>query len=594
MFSGLYAVASLDGAPIDACDMDILGLGGEADTLHTASGLRLRAVDAELGGSAASYARTGTSTLAFVGHFNEPEDLAARLGMDAPASAAHMALEALRRWGDDAMPYMEGEWSLLQWDDASRTLRLGVSPTLRDRVRFATDGKRVAVAPDIFTLARLAWAGRQFDPMGFPLSAAWPSLRDPLMGERTIFRHCMAVEPGTFRSFRLNHQSASTPWLLEAPNAIWQGSFEEAAAEVEKTVRRIVRQILQRHGTIAVTLSGGLDSSLLAWLAAEERRPGQSVFCITSVAPEGSGLADERSFAKTVADHLGLPITFVCPPPDADAFRPGPYAGIYAEGPSLSVRHYLYDTFYAAARAGGADAVLDGCFGEMSITRPVFYADMKTRWREFKRKTKLALQYRCYLGETWPDAGFLMRLSKQALDNLPPAILGGERSRGDIPLLAKNQMLGVEPWYRNADAQPTTPFLAGTEARGLRVLLPFRDWRLLRAMAPLPAHFMQQNGYHRAMARTLLQGRVPDSIRLRTSRLPCSPDYTQRLMRQAAAIEGRMSTYREAGAGEWVDLQWLSGKAQALAKGGASTIVETTKIQLTAMMAEFLTALSSS
>ncbi|MEJ1970181.1 MAG: asparagine synthase-related protein [Rhizomicrobium sp.] len=577
MKSGIYAIASLDGAPPDERDLAVLGLSTHPD----APGLALEVVDSGFGGSAVTVARAGSILLAFLGHLDEPAELAASLGRSAAETPAALALAAIRRWGPEAVVVrMPGEWSLLRWDGERRELMLGVSGALRDVVCFATDGRRVAVAPSIRLLGVLPWVGTEIDPIGFSLRLArWP-LRRSFLGDRTVARQVKTLEPGTMRIFTEEAQTRITRQPPAMPQPLWKGNFEDGVAELERTARRIMRQTLARHGTVAMMLSGGLDSSLLTWLAAEERRPGQSVFCLTSAAPEGSGLADERDFARQVADTVGLPINLVTPAVDCSAYRPRPRMFEMTEGPTQSSRHYLYDTLYGAALAGGADALIDGVMGENSLTRTAI-SSRKAWLREWIWFAKAEAGERL-AGGGWPATGFHARLSRGALARLPRDI-AARRPPLDMPdFLRRTDPLGFAPDHEMIDvAASATPFA------GLRHLLPYRDRRLLRTAAIMPAGFTCRDGLGRAIARAMLKDRLPDSIRLRTRPMPFSPDYGKRLRRDAAGAAQRMDLFREAGADEWLDLDWLAQKLVETSQGDAVTATERLQVQVTAIAAEF-------
>jgi len=577
MRSGLFALASLDGAPLGDDEAGVLGLTGEQGA--RAEGLAVRAHDGEEEGRAAHVARRGDDLVAFLGHLNEPGDLAAALGMRPDAPPTELALAALDRFGAEAPLRMLGEWSLLRWRGAERSLTVMMSEACRDPLYFATDGRRVAVAPEIRRLARLDWVDDGFDPAGLALQLSRARLRR-IMTTETFLSGVSRVAPGSSETFGPARATSSLP--PQPAQEPWTGSFEGAVETIEDLLRRIVGQHLGRHRRVASLLSGGLDSSLLAWLAAETRGKGQELTFLTSVAPEGSGIPDQLGFARTVSDHLGLDIIPVCPPPDASVYIPTARAFEHGELPVASPRHYLYGALYDAAADLGADVLLDGVYGELTITNRLPLAPARMTPRHALRELRTLL-FPAQPQRRWPAEAFHARLSKAALAGLPSAWSKAwrapyrpappprvDRPWGYLPAVGKNVMT------------PTSAFGAG-----LRHLQPYRDRRLIRLMASMPAAFMQHDGLNRALARAILKGRLPDSISLRRSGGPFSPDFDLRLRTQTSDVLDRMSDFRHSGAGDWLDLAWLAEAMTRMREGRPMTRDEPFQAQATATAAAF-------
>jgi asparagine synthase (glutamine-hydrolysing) len=86
----------------------------------------------------------------------------------------------------------------------------------------------------------------------------------------------------------------------------------------------------------------------------------------------------------------------------------------------------------------------------------------------------------------------------------------------------------------------------------------------------------------------LLDGRLPDAIRLRTRGMPASPDHIPRLQRHAEAARLRIADFRRAELDDWLDLDWLDQALGRVAVRGPRDVYEANQVQLTAITAEFL------
>ena len=94
--------------------------------------------------------------------------------------------------------------------------------------------------------------------------------------------------------------------------------------------------------------------------------------------------------------------------------------------------------------------------------------------------------------------------------------------------------------------------------------------------------------HDRPVVRRLLDGRLPDAIRLRTRGMPASPDHLPRLQRQAGAAQQRIAAFRQAELDEWLDLEWLDAALGRVGAHGANDVADANMVQLTTIFAEFL------
>jgi asparagine synthase (glutamine-hydrolysing) len=92
--------------------------------------------------------------------------------------------------------------------------------------------------------------------------------------------------------------------LVPSAEAARVGSLDEACTAVESLLRRAVREHLESDVPVATFLSGGIDSSLVTALAAEESSRPIKAYSIGFLEPR----FDESPFARATAEKLGVPI----------------------------------------------------------------------------------------------------------------------------------------------------------------------------------------------------------------------------------------------------------------------------------------------
>ena len=78
---------------------------------------------------------------------------------------------------------------------------------------------------------------------------------------------------------------------------------KDTSEQLSRTVRHCVQAWASSHRRLLLSVSGGLDSSILAACLASSKT---DTFCLTMFADDPGG--DERAYARTLCDHLGLPL----------------------------------------------------------------------------------------------------------------------------------------------------------------------------------------------------------------------------------------------------------------------------------------------
>lgn len=571
--SGIYALIDRRGAPINPANATALGIETSGET-------RSPLIDAVDPHAPDQIQRLDDAdgTTVVLGELERLADLAARLGLAPGAPPARIARSALARFGAQLPAELIGEWSLLHHDRGGR-LTLVQSAARRDPILYGVQGDRIAVAPDLYRLAGISWIGGTLDPVGLLGKVGRPAARAQA-DDRTMLARLRQLLPGETVSITPGGGIHRARASLFDTVPEWRGSLADAAFEAEAMLLQILGERTARSPRMAGLLSGGLDSSLLAWAAAEAGGSRARPVFVTSVAPPGSGLADEATEARLVADHLGCEWAPVFPPDDADPYRPIEAVMRGDVGPPISNRHELTVVMQAAAQAAGATALFNGTYGESTFTVRSGHRPRTGFLRTLAGRTRRWLKAP---GPTLATAPFHVRVAPHRLAEVadpfrapaPCDPLDEPRKDGRLGYLSGARK-GL--WLANE-------FCPGA----LRTAYPYRDMRLLRLFAGFPRAVLAETGGDREPARLILQDRLPDAIRLRRSGRPASPGHLARLQRHASAARERIPAFRAAGVDDWLDLEWLDTALAAMAARAVADPSVANEVQLTAMTAEFLT-----
>ena len=573
--SGIYGLFNLDGAPIDTHDAQLLGVTQIAER----QSWQTDGHDNNFPNVISSHHSAAGFTL-LVGEVEEAEALCALLGLQRGIPNAELAQAALARFGTELPATLTGEWSLLN-RAPNGTLTLMLSAAKRDRMHYAVMGNRIAVAPNLFAITRLDWVDTTIDEAGllFPLGR---SQVRAARGATTMIAAVFQLEAGTSVTIQPDGRikTAAAQILVEQPR--WQGCYDDAVAETEHLLRDILRAKLGRNRCVASTLSGGLDSSLLTWLGAEECASDTRLLALTSVAPPGSGISDEVHFADLVAKTLGIRRDNVFPAHNVNIYRPPETILAGGSGPILSNRHCLTNALQMAAQGVGATLMLDGTYGELSATARLYTPGPMRQLRMIAAKLlRSTSSFNRPQSERLP---FHVRLAPHRMAQLPEPLKAALIVPAPSPTSPKSN--GLMNYVSVAGKALSLPneFYPGA----VRMAHPYRDIRLLKLFAGFPLQMLVKGGADRGVARSMMAGHLPDAIRLRRGGMPASPDHLTRLQRQADAARLRISLFRKSEVDDWLDLDWLDVTLQSVAANGPVNVDQANEVQLTAIAAEFL------
>jgi asparagine synthase (glutamine-hydrolysing) len=262
--------------------------------------LRLAIIDVATGQQPMSNA-DGTLWVTFNGEIYNHRALRAELEAEgvrfATESDTEVLLHLYRRDGDAFLHRLEGMFAFALWDGPQRRLllardRLGIKPlyTLEHRgtLYFASEVKAFHAVP------------------GFAFQVSEAGLASFLAhrfttGSQTLVRNVQRLQPGHLMVWQEGRTATRCWWDLPMPSHHPVTDLDAAAAELHALMQDSVRSKLMSEVPVGVFLSGGLDSSYVAALAAPHAGGPLRTFSVGF----GDGRANELPFARAVSEHLG-------------------------------------------------------------------------------------------------------------------------------------------------------------------------------------------------------------------------------------------------------------------------------------------------
>jgi asparagine synthase (glutamine-hydrolysing) len=262
-------------------------------------------------------------------------------------------LAAFARWGRAALSRLRGMFAFALWDRVERTLLLARDRVGEKPLYWWRDGERLVFASEMRALMDLLPARPALSEDAVDQFLHWQYVVEPATLLQGVHRlppgHTLTLAPGAWNA-------APEPyWSLERAAPVEADPVEALGSVLEDAVSLTLRS----DAPVGVALSGGLDSGVIAAIAARKRE-GISAF---TVGYPGSRDFDERAQAGDLARRLGIPWHAVELTTDAFAsFFPSLVAAM--DEPIADVAAYGHYAVARLAAEHGVKVLLTGIGGD--------------------------------------------------------------------------------------------------------------------------------------------------------------------------------------------------------------------------------------
>jgi asparagine synthase (glutamine-hydrolysing) len=519
---GICGLAALDGAAVDAAPLDAMSAalvhrgpddaGSVIDGPVALAARRLAIIDLA-GGRQPVASEDGRVHAVQNGEILNHADLRRYLQRAGHRFATRCDTEVLvhlyEERGEAMLGALRGMFALAIWDARERRLllardRFGIKP-----LYWRAAGGVLSFASELKALRGMPGFRDELDPDAVEAYFAFNSIPSPL----TIFRGVRKLEPGTLLSWRPGRSPELRRWCRPAPAPADQVRGEderELAAELAARLRDSVRAHLVSDVPVGVWLSGGVDSGLLAALAAQESGERLRTFSIGF---------HERSFdeldrARLVAGRLGaehheailgpesvqqlpqIAAAFDEPYADSSALPADAVARLTAEHVKVALSGEGGDELFGGYQTYAADLLAERFGGVARFARPLVEripsssrrVSLDYRARRFVRAAHLPALERHH--------GWKEILAPEVRAQLLAGVHDGRPPRDPLDQLRERfaQTAGAEPLARLQDVD-LAPYLADdlltktdrmSMAHSLEVRVPFLDPHVAELALALP------------------------------------------------------------------------------------------------------------
>ena len=480
--------------------------------------------------------------------------------LDLPALMAlpdsRVVLSAWHRWGRDCPRHLVGDFAFAIWDARQRTLfcardHIGARPfhycLTPERFVFASDIRRVLATPEVSDRLDEDYVAATLLERGFYLT------------DRTCFKAVRKLQPGYSLTVRPDSERLERYWFPANSREVrfsTDAGYAEAARDI---YTRAVRDRLRTRVPVGVHVSGGLDSSSVAVLAARERRrQGQSppaVFCWQPPPHDGSVKSWEHSFVEAVCRQEGLDAQY-CPMTSEHALA------VLRKDPTLEpVTNTLVfeDTTQRHASTQGVRLILSGWGGDEGLSSAGRgYASellLRGRWKDLRRHTRLhsTRPWRSIAHEALLLSFPNRFAAEQMISNRSWRSEAQVNSFIEQGFLRKTTRLRSVPcreagvrstlvwgWQHGALTERIESWHAHGARYGIEYAYPMLDRRLLEFVVGLPSEQLVHGRWKRWLMRRAMEGILPAALRWHEDKHdPLRVEQGKSVIRQTLGLIGR-------------------------------------------------------
>ena len=473
-----------------------------------------------------------------------------------------VVLWAYRVWGKSCFERFNGMWAIAIWDTNKQELvlvrdRFGIKPLFYsvrgNRIAFASEAKAIL---SVFNEEREI---QQQELAGF-LHGVSPDCSD-----RTFFKNIFQILPGNICTIHRETIHTEKYWLFEPGTEIARPDAEEAfLALLDDAVRLRLRSDIP----VGAMLSGGLDSSSVALLAAAQITTPMQTFSLQYDDPA----CNESHYAEMVLQENKLLLPHFFQPPSTHLLEtirsttwhhdaPCPSRGRYAawhlmQDTSRHVKVILTGEGSDEILAGYGRFILDAMWDRWQLESAPFSV-IKQELHDLTGVTGMSIPH------------FLKRRIRQRFfpSELPAAdVLTSEARKAYKKAGAMEfkkpyrSRLNNALWHEFTDQglpEILHHFDASTMAFGIEGRAPFLDHRLVELMFRLPFNEKIRDGWTKSLLRRAMRNILPEPVRLRRHKLgyPAPLNSMFRIPTHAAEIKSCLLD------GEGVRQGWYDRKA---------------------------------
>ena len=519
---------------------------------------------------------------------------------------SYLILQAYQKWGKECTKHLIGDFAFAIYDRNSEEIFCAVDHTGNRTLYYYSSSKIFAFSTTIRPLFNIGEIRKRYCDEWICDFLANPSVAHQLDGELTLYKKLLLLPAGHTLTISRSGIRKNAYWKIDRGKELRLKSDKDYEEAFRDVLERAVRSRLRTIRPVGIMLSGGLDSTTVACLAARELSSRcKSLHAFTSIPMEGyhnnlstRKIADERPYIKALLESFpNIGSTFCSFPgrhPLSDMER---FFSILEQPYKILENLFWIDGILEEAKSKGVGVILTGGMGNSTISYGIFKHCILSLLRSGR----------------WP-ALFKEIMGYSKLKDLTPIKIAVDMLKSLLPYEAQKKLYKIrnKNWDKSLELSPISPEFAALmdqkvrfkkynfdpyyikrlnafEYRGIMLSTaslshlstvytklglahnmvirdPTIDKRVIEFCMSVPPEQYIRNGRERELLRRAMEGILPDKIRLNYDvRGQQSADFTQRLRPMEKEIVKELMTIGKNGQEKkYLDIDRIHKKAGTL------------------------------
>ena len=464
-----------------------------------------------------------------------------------------LLLRSFRKFGKDFVKDIYGDFAFAIWDKEKKELfcardQIGVKPFL-----YYLEDNRLVFSTELKSIVNLPIVETEIDNL---------ILRNEAIGIndapcKTVWKNIYRLKASHYLNLDKNQVCISKYWGLRIKQNITLKTQQDWASALKALIEKVISDHSRVLGEVGVPLSGGLDSSTIACIAARKfAKENKNIVSASSVLDKNfskPGLCDEREYMDAILEQeKNIDATFVYHSQlkysleDLNSKFDDNYAPVVHS-------HYIDEAIFTKFKEKSVRRMLSGVLGDITISNStVSPLPLLLLRGEFSKFHKLSKSFRKNM-----KLGYYTHLKRNIVDPILPfsirriihSVLGVDKdwTIDKLPLqfqkkeqksLQKRMNDLYKSYYINQLNIKNSIWPEQLENFGedydcnsshhhVEITYPLIDRRIVEFMVQLPIEYFYMGGLKRGLIRKAMENILPNKNRLRFDKLPYSPAYKQ-------------------------------------------------------------------
>ncbi|MGB0525804.1 MAG: asparagine synthetase B family protein [Flammeovirgaceae bacterium] len=279
-----------------------------------------------------------------------------------------LVMKAYEKWQADCVHHLMGEFACFIYDTQAQTIYATKDRFGNRNFFYFLDEQRFCFASEITALLKLPFINKDLNIESTLLSYVSPFID---IKDHTFFKHINTLARAHFLKIDGGKKELKRYWSLSYKEPLKLSSDRDYVSYMHHTIQQTIADRIRIDGQVGVALSGGLDSSTVACIAAQQLAPSnKSLFASGFLPPaEQSGtVGDERIYMEAVAQQekniVFNPVSTTPPTREYQQFHLETYAFPHQFG------SFCWHQVYQTLGEHQVRVMLTGFLGDDVISRP--------------------------------------------------------------------------------------------------------------------------------------------------------------------------------------------------------------------------------